>query len=63
MSVHYNKEKRELFFMNANKKRDFIVITVASLATFYGAYMGNVTPVALPKMAEIFGLSNMQFSI
>lgn len=45
--------------MNANKKRDFIVITVASLATFYGAYMGNVTPVALPKMAEIFGLSNI----
>lgn len=57
--LHYNKEKRELFFMNANKKRDFIVITVASLATFCGAYMGNVTPVALPKMAEIFGLSNI----
>ena len=41
------------------KRQDFIVITVASLATFFGAYMGNVTPVALPKMAEIFGLSNI----
>ena len=41
--------------MNANKKRDFIVITVAALATFYRAYMGNVTPVALPKRAEMWG--------
>lgn len=45
--------------MNSNKNREIIIIIVASLSAFYGAYMGNVTPVALPKMAEIFGLSNI----
>ena len=45
--------------MNSNKKREIIIIIVASLSAFYGAYMGNVTPVALPEMAEVFGLSNI----
>ncbi|WP_299523926.1 MFS transporter [uncultured Methanobrevibacter sp.] len=45
--------------MNSTKKRNIIIIIVASLASFYGAYMGNVTPVALPQIAEIFKLSNI----
>lgn len=45
--------------MNSTKKRNIIIIAVASLASFYGAYMGNVTPVALPQMAEIFKISNI----
>lgn len=45
--------------MENQLKQDIIIIAAASLAALHGAYIGNVTPIALPQMATVFGLSNI----